>query len=63
MEVERIQRPTGLIFYRIHSDYAKVSLSVEPAEMMSLVHWLKELEDELTNDAISNRVNDEMKGM
>jgi hypothetical protein len=62
MEVERIQQQ-GHVFYRVHSDYAKDSIAFEPGELMSLLHWLSEHENELIEDTISNRVNNEMKGM
>ena len=62
MEVERVQQQ-GFITYRVWSEYAKDTLAFEPAEMMSLLHWLQEHEDELTQDTLSNRVNDEMKGI
>jgi hypothetical protein len=62
MEVERIQRQ-GHVFYRIWSEYASDSLAFEPGELMALQRWLQEDEDEITNDTLSNRVNEEMKGM
>lgn len=61
MEVERVQRQ-GHVFYRIFSEYAKESLAFEPGELMALQRFLQEHEDEITQDTLSNRVNEEMKG-
>lgn len=62
MEVERIQQQ-GHVFYRIWSEYAKDTLAFEPGELVTLQCWLQEHEDEITQDTLSNRVHDEMKGL
>jgi hypothetical protein len=62
MEVERIQRQ-GHVFYRIHSDYAKDSVTTEPKELMQLLTWLQAHENEIVNDALANSTHDEMKGL
>lgn len=62
MEVERVQQQ-GHVFYRIFSEYAKDSLAFEPGELMALLSWLQEHEDEITQDTLSNRVYNEMKGL
>jgi hypothetical protein len=63
MEVERIERPTGHVFYRIHSEYASDSLAIEPGELMALQRWLVAHEDEITTDSVENRMREEMEGM
>jgi hypothetical protein len=62
MEVERVQQQ-GHVFYRIWSEYAKDTLAFERGELMALQRYLNEHEDEITNDTLSNQMNDEMKGM
>jgi hypothetical protein len=62
MEVDRY-KINGQVRCRIWSEYEKETLAFEPKELMSLLRWLQEHENEITNDAIENRVNDEMKGM
>jgi hypothetical protein len=59
-EVERIQQ-LGHVFYHISSEYAKDTLAIEPGELMSLLHWLQEHENEIIDDTIANRVHDEIK--
>jgi hypothetical protein len=53
MDVERFTRD-GLVRYRIHSDYDKESITMEPKEVMALLTWLQEHEAEITNDALAN---------
>lgn len=60
-EVER-DEINGRYIYRIHSDYDKDSIAMEPGELMALLRWLQEHEGEITNDTLSNRVQDEMRG-
>jgi hypothetical protein len=47
----------------VYSASSKNSLAFEPGELMALLSFLQEHKDEITNDTLSNRVNDEMKGM
>src|SRR6266566_4347669 len=66
MEVERVNLHKGqrrFIIYRVSSEYAKDSLAFEPGELMSLLRWLQEHEDEITQDVTANVVQHELKGM
>ncbi len=54
MQVERYEI-NGHPIYRIHSDYAKDSVEMEPRELMALLTWLQEHEAEIRQDRLSNR--------
>ncbi len=62
MQVERVQiRSDGFTFYRIHSEYAKDSVAVGPRELMKLLTWLQENEQQLIQDALDNDVRAGMR--
>jgi hypothetical protein len=53
MDVERFMRGK-LARYRIHSDYDGDAIAVEPKELLALLTWLQEHEQEIINDQTAN---------
>ena len=56
MRVEHLQED-GHIFYRIWSVYTDDTLACEPGELLALLRWLQEHEDEINQDASNHGMN------
>jgi hypothetical protein len=53
--IERIEGHNGHIFYRIHSEYAKSTLAIEPTQLYDLLVYLNDNENLILRDAQTNR--------
>ncbi len=60
MEVERIA-DNGPIFYRVYSTYANDTLAFTPRELLQLLVFLQDLEQQIIADSQANRTAEAMR--
>jgi hypothetical protein len=61
MQVDRIKQGDQVFYLLTRGNLEQSAFT--PRELMQLLIWLQEHEDEIIQDAFAKSVNDEMKGM